>query len=90
MLQINNSQVANMPMRLTEWPLRCAIHLVTSPTDRKSIWIAKSKCAIRACTRVFQEKANRVRNGIQLNYLNYNKLITLTKEIEDPFLRQAL
>lgn len=43
-----------------------------------------------ACTRIFREKAGRIRDGVQLNCLNCNKLITMTKETEDPFLRRAL
>lgn len=50
----------------------------------------KVKIRCPGCTRVFREKPNRVRDGVQLNCLNCNKLITLTKETEDPFLRRAL
>jgi len=39
---------------------------------------------------VFREKAGRVRDGSQFNCHNCNKLITLTKETGDPFLRRAL
>jgi hypothetical protein len=39
---------------------------------------------------MFREKANRVRDGFQLNCQNCSKLITLSKETEDPFLRRAL
>ncbi|MGY3586691.1 transposase-like protein [Bradyrhizobium sp. USDA 4341] len=48
----------------------------------------KIRCPV--CTRVFREKANRIRDGLQVNCHNCNKLITLTKETEDPFLRRAL
>jgi hypothetical protein len=50
----------------------------------------KVKIRCPACTRVFREKANRVRDGFQVNCHNCNKLITLSKETEDPFLRRAL
>jgi len=43
-----------------------------------------------ACTRVFREKANKVRDGVQLNCTNCSKLLTLSKETEDPFIRRAL
>jgi hypothetical protein len=50
----------------------------------------KVKIRCPACTRVFREKAARVRDGSQLNCHNCNRLVTLTKETEDPFLRRAL
>ena len=54
--------------------------------------VVEEKVRIRcpACTRVFREKASRVRDGLQVNCHNCNKLITLSKETEDPFLRRAL
>ncbi|MEH6952566.1 hypothetical protein V4R08_14745 [Nitrobacter sp. NHB1] len=50
----------------------------------------KVKIRCPACTHIFWENASRVRDGAQVNCLNCNKLITLTKETEDPFLRRAL
>ena len=50
----------------------------------------KVRIRCSACTRVFREKANRVRDGHQINCQNCNKLITLSKETEDPFIRRAL
>jgi len=50
----------------------------------------KIKIRCPACTRVFREKANRIRDGFQVNCHNCNRLITLSKETEDPFLRRAL
>jgi hypothetical protein len=50
----------------------------------------KVKIRCPACTRVFRENANRVRDGFQVNCHGCNKLITLSKETEDPFLRRAL
>ena len=50
----------------------------------------KVKIRCPACTRMFREKASRVRDGSQLNCHNCNRLITLSKETEDPFIRKAL
>jgi len=50
----------------------------------------KANIRCPACTRVFREKINRVRDGLQVNCHNCNRLITLSKETEDPFLRRAL
>jgi hypothetical protein len=50
----------------------------------------KVKIRCPACTRVFREKASRVRDGFQVNCHNCNRLITLSKETEDPFIRKAL
>lgn len=43
-----------------------------------------------ACTRVFREKESRVRDGFQVNCANCNRLITLSKEADDFFIRRAL
>jgi hypothetical protein len=43
-----------------------------------------------ACTKVFRERAAKVRDGIQLNCQNCNKLLTLNRDTEDPFIRRAL
>jgi hypothetical protein len=50
----------------------------------------KVKIRCPACTRVFREKAARVRDGFQVNCTNCNKLLTLSKETDDPFFRRAL
>ena len=50
----------------------------------------KVKIRCPACTRMFREKAARVRDGLQVNCQNCNRLITLSKETEDPFIRKAL
>jgi hypothetical protein len=50
----------------------------------------KVKIRCPGCTRVFREKASRCRDGFQINCPNCNKLISLSKETEDPFLRRAL
>jgi hypothetical protein len=50
----------------------------------------KVKIRCPGCTRVFRERVSRVRDGLQVNCHNCNRLITLSKETEDPFLRRAL
>jgi hypothetical protein len=50
----------------------------------------KVKIRCPACTRVFREKAGRIRDGFQVNCQNCNRLITMSKETEDPFIRKAL
>ena len=50
----------------------------------------KVKIRCPACTRMFGEKISRVREGLQVNCTNCNKLITLSKEGDDPYLRRAL
>lgn len=50
----------------------------------------KVKIRCPACKQVFQEKAGRVRDGFQVNCPNCNRLLTLSKETEDPFIRCAL
>jgi hypothetical protein len=50
----------------------------------------KVKIRCPACTRTFREKISRVRDGFQVNCVNCNRLITLSKETEDPFIRRAL
>jgi transposase-like protein len=50
----------------------------------------KVKIRCPACTRVFRERAGKVRDGVQLNCHNCNKLLTLNRDTEDPFFRRAL
>ena len=50
----------------------------------------KVKIRCPSCTRVFRERANRVRDSSQLNCQHCNRLITLNKDTEDPFIRRAL
>jgi hypothetical protein len=50
----------------------------------------KVKIRCPACTRVFRERASKVRDGVQLNCQNCNKLITMNRDTENPFLRRAL
>src|ERR1043165_9714724 len=42
------------------------------------------------CTRMFRERASRVRDGLQINSQNCSKLLTLNRDSEDPFIRRAL
>ena len=50
----------------------------------------KVKIRCPACTGVFREWASKVRDGVQLNCQNCNKLLTINRDTEDPFLRRAL
>ena len=50
----------------------------------------KVKIRCPACTRVFRERASKLRDGVQLNCQNCNKLITMNRDTENPFLRRAL
>jgi hypothetical protein len=42
------------------------------------------------CTKLFKDRASRIRDGYQVNCANCNRLLTLTRETEDPYLRRAL
>jgi hypothetical protein len=42
------------------------------------------------CTRVFRDKAHKVRDGYQVNCVNCSRLLTLNRDSEDPFIRRAL
>lgn len=57
---------------------------------RSSIMDDKVKIRCPACKRVFREKARRVRDGAQMNCPDCCRLITLSSETEDPFIRRAL
>jgi hypothetical protein len=50
----------------------------------------KVKIRCPACKQMFREKMNRVREGVQVNCLHCNKLITLSRESEDSYIRRAL
>jgi transposase-like protein len=50
----------------------------------------KVKVRCPYCMRMFREKCNRVRDSFQVNCQHCNKLITFTRDTEDPFLRRAL
>ncbi len=42
------------------------------------------------CTRIFRERASRIRDSYQVNCGHCNRLLTLTRDTEDPHLRRAL
>ena len=42
------------------------------------------------CTRVFRDRAYKVRDGYQVNCENCSRLLTLSRDSEDPFVRRAL
>jgi uncharacterized C2H2 Zn-finger protein len=50
----------------------------------------KVKIRCPGCKQVFREKANKVRDGVQLNCPNCCKLLTLNRDGEDPYIRRAL
>jgi uncharacterized C2H2 Zn-finger protein len=50
----------------------------------------KVKIRCPRCSRVFRERANNVRDGVQLNCQHCNRLLTLNRDTEDPFIRRAL
>jgi hypothetical protein len=50
----------------------------------------KVKVRCPGCTRVFRERANRIRDGLQVNCPNCCKLLTFSKETDDPHMRRAL
>lgn len=50
----------------------------------------KVKIRCPGCKRIFREKAKRVRDGAQTNCPDCYKLITISKETEDPVMRRAL
>jgi hypothetical protein len=50
----------------------------------------KVKIRCPGCTRIFRELANNVRDGFQLNCQHCNRLLTLNRDAEDPFVRRAL
>ena len=42
------------------------------------------------CTKMFKERAQRVRDGFQVNCEHCTRLLTLNRDSEDPFIRRAL
>ena len=42
------------------------------------------------CTRLFRHRASRIRDGFQLNCEHCVRLITFTRDTEDPFMRRAM
>jgi uncharacterized C2H2 Zn-finger protein len=60
--------------------------------SRKDSIMIDDKVRIRCprCTRVFRDKAYKVRDGYQVNCVNCTGLLTLNRDSEDPFIRRAL
>jgi uncharacterized C2H2 Zn-finger protein len=50
----------------------------------------KVKIRCPACKQIFREKANKVRDGVQLNCSYCSKLLTLNRDTDDPYFRRAL
>jgi hypothetical protein len=50
----------------------------------------KVKIRCPGCTKLFGERAGKVRDGVQLNCPNCYKLLTLNRDTDDPFFRRAL
>lgn len=50
----------------------------------------KVKIRCPYCTRMFRDRASRIRQGYQVNCNDCNRLITFSSDTEDPFLRRAL
>ena len=42
------------------------------------------------CTKIFSDRAQRVRDGYQVNCQHCSRLLTLNRDSEDPFIRRAL
>jgi hypothetical protein len=42
------------------------------------------------CTKIFRDRAQRVRDGYQVNCEHCCRLLTLNRDSEDPFIRRAL
>jgi hypothetical protein len=50
----------------------------------------KVKIRCPHCTKLFRDQAHRVRDGYQVNCSNCNRLLTLNRDTEDPYLRRSL
>ena len=50
----------------------------------------KVKIRCPACKQMFREKMNMVREGTKVNCTHCNKLITLSRESDDSYVRRAL
>jgi phage FluMu protein Com len=50
----------------------------------------KVKMRCPGCKQMFREKASRVREGVQVNCMHCNKLITLSRESDDSYVRRAI
>lgn len=50
----------------------------------------KVKIRCPFCTRLFRDRAQRIRDGFQVNCEHCVRLITFTRDSEDPFMRRTL
>lgn len=50
----------------------------------------KVKVRCPFCTKLFNERAQKVRDGHQVDCRHCVRLVTFTKDTEDPFMRRAL
>jgi hypothetical protein len=50
----------------------------------------KVKIRCPFCTRLFRDRAQRIREGYQVNCEHCIRLITFARDSEDPFMRRAL
>ena len=50
----------------------------------------KVKIRCPGCKQVFSERMGKVRDGVQVNCQHCNKLLTLNRESDDPYIRRAL
>jgi hypothetical protein len=50
----------------------------------------KVKIRCPFCTRLFRDRAQRIRDGFQINCEHCVRLITFTRDSEDPFMRRTL
>ena len=50
----------------------------------------KVKIRCPGCKQVFRERMGKVRDGVQVNCQHCNKLLTLNRESEDPYIRRAI
>ncbi|MBR0713189.1 hypothetical protein [Bradyrhizobium liaoningense] len=50
----------------------------------------KVKIRCPYCTRLFRDRAQRIRDGYQINCEHCVRLITFTRDTEDPFMRRTM
>src|SRR5262245_10265568 len=54
--------------------------------------VIDDKVSIRCpkCSKIFRDRAQRVRDGYQVNCEHCSRMLTLNRDSEDPFIRRAL
>jgi hypothetical protein len=54
--------------------------------------VIDDKVSIRCpkCSKMFRDRAQRVRDGYQVNCEHCSRMLTLNRDSEDPFIRRAL